>query len=70
MSAIENVSLAVDEDTMRRARQYADEQGTTLESLLADHLVILADRAGRRLTLREQIYVDARPAGSSSKGQM
>jgi hypothetical protein len=58
MSSIE---LEVDEDLLRRARQHAAEHDTTLEALLVEHLAILADRAGRRLTLREQIYVDYRP---------
>jgi hypothetical protein len=51
-------TLTVDEQVLRRVRQFADEHGTTLEALLSEHMSILADRAGRRLTVREQIYVD------------
>ena len=58
MSSLE---IVVDEALLRKARQYADEQGSTLEALLAEHLAELAARAGRRLTLREQTYVDHRP---------
>jgi hypothetical protein len=57
-----NITLAIEEGLLRKARQYADEQGTTLEALLAEHLTQLADRAGRRLTVREQTYVDYRPS--------
>ncbi len=59
MSVIE---VEVDEGLLRRARQYADEHGTTLEVLLAEHVSVLADRAGRRLTVREQTYVDCSPS--------
>jgi hypothetical protein len=57
-----NIIFSVDEELLRKARQYADEHGTTLEALMAEHLAVLADRAGRRLTLREQTYVDHRPS--------
>jgi hypothetical protein len=58
MSSLE---IAVDAALLRKARQYADERGTTLEALLAEHLGALADRAGRRLTVREEVYRDHRP---------
>jgi hypothetical protein len=58
MSSLE---IVVDEALLRKARQYADEHGTTLEALPAEHLAELADHAGRRLTVREQIYADYRP---------
>jgi hypothetical protein len=54
------IEIGIDESLLSRARQYADELGTTLEALIADHLIALADRAGRRLTVREQTYVDCR----------
>ena len=56
------ISLTIDEDALRKARQFADEHGTTLEALLIEYLSVLADRAGRRLTLREQTYVDHKPS--------
>ena len=58
---MKDVTLTVDEDLLRKARQYADERETTLEALIVEHLAVLADRAGRRLTAREQTYVDYRP---------
>ena len=56
-----SVELQVDESLLRRVREHAHERGTTLEALLTEHLAVLADRSGRRLTLREQTYVDYRP---------
>jgi hypothetical protein len=56
------IALDTDEVLLAKARQYADELGTTLEGLIAEHLAFLADRAGRRLTAREQIYVDCAPS--------
>jgi hypothetical protein len=53
--------LEVDEALLRDARRYAVECGTSLGALLTEHLVVLAGRAGRRLTLREQTYSDYRP---------
>ncbi len=58
---MQHITLTVDEEVLRKARQYADEHDTTLEALIVEHLVVLADRVGRRLTLREQTYVDHRP---------
>lgn len=58
---MKNIILTIDDNVLRKARQYADEHGTTLEALIAEHLALLADRAGRRLTLREQTYVGYRP---------
>jgi hypothetical protein len=55
------IELEVDEALLRDARRHAAECGTSLEALLTEHLVVLADRAGRRLALREQIYSDYRP---------
>lgn len=64
---MKHIALNIDEDVLRNAREYADEHGTTLEALLTEHLSLLADRAGRRLTLREQTYVDHRPLTKSSR---
>jgi hypothetical protein len=55
------IELDVDEAVLRQARQSADEHQTTLKRLLAEHVAVLAARAGRRLTVREQTYVDCRP---------
>lgn len=67
MSTTKSVRLVLDEDVLRKARRFAKEQGATLEELLTDHLAMLADRAGRHLTLREQIYVGEQQAGQDSK---
>ena len=56
-----SVELQVDEGLLRKAREHAAERGTTLEALLTEHLSVLAERAGRRLALREQIYADYGP---------
>jgi hypothetical protein len=56
-----SIEVKVDEDLLGGARQCVDEQGTTLEALLAEHVALLADRAGRRLSLREQTYAGYRP---------
>ncbi len=58
---LKEITVAVDDDLLRKARRYADERGTTLEALIVEHLAVLADCAGRRLTVREQIYSDYRP---------
>jgi hypothetical protein len=60
--AMKNITLDIDKDLLAKARQYADEHETTLEALIAEHLAVLADRAGRRLTVREQTYVDCAPS--------
>lgn len=56
-----NITLRIDHELLGKARQYAEEHDTTLEELLVEHLAVLADHAGRRLTVREQTYVDHRP---------
>jgi hypothetical protein len=58
---MKKITLDIDDHVLAKARQYADEHDTTLEALIGEHLALLADRAGRRLTLREQTYVDYVP---------
>jgi hypothetical protein len=55
------IEVKVDDDLLK-ARQHAEERATTLEALITEHLAVLADRAGRGLTAREQIYVDCPPS--------
>ena len=64
---MKKIELTVDEELLGKACQYADEHDTTLEALLTEHMAVLADRAGRRLTVREQTYVDYRPLRTPSK---
>jgi hypothetical protein len=59
---MKDITIAIDDDLLRKACQYADERETTLEALIVEHLGVLADRAGRRLTAREQIHVDCVPS--------
>jgi hypothetical protein len=61
LAIVKSIVLALDDSLLRKAHQYADEHDTTLETLLAEHVALLADRAGRQLTVREQTYVDNRP---------
>jgi hypothetical protein len=56
-----DLTLSIDDDVLCKARQFADERETTLEALIAEHLAVLADRAGRRVTWREETYVGYRP---------
>jgi hypothetical protein len=58
---MQDITLKVDDDLLRKVYQYADERETTLEAVLLEYMTVLADRAGRRLTLREETYVDYRP---------
>jgi hypothetical protein len=63
----QSITLPISPALLAKARQHAAEQQTTLEALLIEHLTILADRAGRHVTLREQMYVDYRsPLGSAT----
>jgi hypothetical protein len=37
-----SIELQVNEDLLRKARQYADEHNTTLEAFMAEHPAVLA----------------------------
>ncbi len=54
----QSINLLIPPVLLAKARQHAAEQKTTLEALLTEHLTLLANRAGRHVTLREQMYVD------------
>jgi hypothetical protein len=59
---MQEITLSIDEELLCKARRFAAERETTLEALIVEHLAVLADRAGRRSTVREQTYVDCAPS--------
>jgi hypothetical protein len=44
---MKNVTLAIEDEVLDRARSYAARNGTTLNALVRQHLEILADDEGR-----------------------
>ena len=53
------IEIEVDDELLRRAQKFATTNDTTVEALIVDHLTGLA---GRRRTVREQIYRDYEPS--------
>ena len=52
------IEISIDDELLRRAEKFAAANDTTVEALVVDHLTGLA---GRRRTVREQIYRDCEP---------
>lgn len=66
-----NLTLAVDERTIQRAREIARQQGTSLNALLRQYIELLANQATGDELLREfqELWADIdRSPGGSSRG--
>lgn len=61
-----NLTIAIDDTTLRRARIRALEDGTSVNAVLRDYLEAYAGRAGTREVLAA--YVTAAEAASASSG--
>ena len=42
-----NITLAVDEEIVKKAREYAKKHGTTLNALIREHLQLISDNERR-----------------------
>ena len=49
---MKKITLEIDEETLRKAREYAAKRHTTVDALVQDFLIDLT----REKTLREQLY--------------
>lgn len=65
-----NITLAVDERTVERAREIARQQGTSLNALIREYIELLANQATGEELLEEfqkmWAEIDRSPGGSSS----
>ena len=50
---MKNITLAVDEDVLARARDFARSRGTTVNALVREHLVQLVEQERRRDAARQ-----------------
>lgn len=64
-----NVTISVDEETLKRARMRALGEGTSLDVVLRDYLETYAGRISARREAWERIQDIARHAGLSSAGE-
>jgi len=64
-----NLTLAVDEATVEKAREVARQQGTSLNALLREYIERLAGRpSGAELAERLRAHWEHDPAGRSEPG--
>jgi hypothetical protein len=50
---MKNITLAVDEDVLARAREFAKSHGTTVNALVREHLVQIVEQEHRRDAARQ-----------------
>lgn len=48
-----NLTISIDEDTLEKARAFAQRQGTSVQELLRDHLRLLAGERSKQQAARE-----------------
>jgi hypothetical protein len=65
-SAVKNITLAIDEKTIKSARAYAKARGTTLNALVRSHLAELLTQESRQEQARKRLLELA----ESSTGEM
>jgi plasmid stability protein len=63
-----NLTLAVDEETLRRARIRALEQGTSVNAVVREFLERFAEDESQRMALQEFLEVAATSEASSGRG--
>ncbi len=63
-----NLTIAVDDDVLQRARIRALEQGTSVNALLRDYLVSFADSSATREALGVVVAMARRARSSSGEG--
>jgi Family of unknown function (DUF6364) len=52
---MKNITLAIDDDVLDRARAYADKHGTTVNALVREHLSSLIGQDERREAARQRL---------------
>lgn len=64
-----NITLAVDETTVERAREIARQQGTSLNSLIREYIELLANQVTGNELLKEfeQMWTEVDGAGSGAR---
>lgn len=63
-----NLTLAIDEETLRRARIRALEQGTSVNAVVREFLERFAEDESQRTALREFLELAAASEASSGRG--
>ena len=68
---MKNITLAIDEEVLERARSYAEKQGTTVNALVREYLNSLLDQQARReaalLELRKMMETSEARLGPNYK---